>query len=53
MLPPPTSHLRTLDGQRSTRAVYDIPPVIVPSPRLPRLRGLLSRIRRRRAGLEA
>jgi hypothetical protein len=47
MLPPPTSLLRTLDGQRRTRVVRDIPPVIVSSPPLARLRRVLSRMRRK------
>ena len=51
MLYPPTSLLLLLHEPPTTRPVYDIPPVIVSSPRWPRLRALAARFARtRRAG---
>jgi len=46
MLHPPTSLLLLLHEPPTTRPVYDIPPVIVSSPRRPRLRALAARLTR-------
>jgi hypothetical protein len=45
---PPTTHLLSLHQPPPMRPVYDIPPVIVVSPRWPGLRTLAKRLARRR-----
>jgi hypothetical protein len=49
MFYPPSSLLLLLHEQPTARAVYDNPPLIVSSPRLPRLRALAARVTRARS----
>lgn len=48
MLQPPPSLLLLLHEQPTARTVHDNPPLIVSSPRLPRLRALAARATRAR-----
>jgi hypothetical protein len=49
MLQPPPSLLLLLHEQPTARAVHDNPPLIVSSPRLPRVRTLAARVTRARS----